>query len=215
MIINPYVFSVATPSARCTYVDSHTVTATSSEYSTTFSSKTLGPASAKRVWVMVCWRGPYSTTMNSMTIAGVSATRYRRWVTSSYSSNIELWAAETPSATGDVVCTFGQHSITATVGIFYSDTSYATNNYDAPAAATSTSRIAYVDAYDGGFIIAAAHWISTGRTTTWTGVDEVYDATGVNSFGMISDTTAESNRLVRSTISSSSSGLVLMAVSIL
>lgn len=163
---------------------------------------------------MVCWRGPYSTTMNSMTIAGVSATRYRRVITASYKSNIELWAADTSDATGDIVCTFGQHSITATIGVFHSDTSYTTNNYDTTNSSTTTVTT-YVDAYDGGFIISGAQWVSTGRTTTWTGVDEVYDVTGVDSFGMISDTTVETNRLVRSVISSSSTGLTILTVSIL
>lgn len=160
-----------------TFLQAAVTTGTSSSY--TFTSQNLGTAAASReVVVAVSHNHTAARVVTGVTVAGITASLV---VQDSVSTQVgvALWKASVPSgATGNVVVTL--NGVTDAVyialwhvtgGISGQTTSSNQNSVGFTIAATVTG-------VTNGVVIAALNWRdgASGRSVTWTGVTERYDA---------------------------------------
>lgn len=213
MIINPYVFSSAAPDR---WRGISTGDTGFGNYSLTMPGVDLGPSGNKVVWIMIGWRGNYSTTqLNSVTIAGASAARLRRVTTTSSARNLEMWYAATTAASGDVVATFSQHSVTCRASTWWGANTPPSANSDTAYSASASSRNSTVNTYADGYVMAGALWFDSGKTATWTNATELDDTTGLESFAQVADTESAAALTVTTTLNSSSAAFHHLVVAAL
>lgn len=186
----------------------------------TITSASLGPAISKTAWAAISWSSNDNKTLDTVTIAGQSAIRAGRAINSAAVSNVEVWYANTSSATGNIVMDWSGGPVAGRVVTYYSDTNFATINVGQFSNVNvGTSFSTTVDTLDTGFIIAAARWdnASTGRTFTWSGATVVSsDNNGAfgESFAMVDFANVETARAVGGTLSNANDFRRLVAVAV-
>lgn len=144
----------------------------------TFSSQNFGTAGAGRYLIVgiLSRKSGAATTINSVTIGGVSATEVvTRQNTSSNCSLASLYIAAVPTgASGDVVVTFAATMLRCSIQLYSSlDLTNATA-YDTDSAIIDDPTV-NLDCPANGFIIGVAASASS-TTTTWSGITEDSDA---------------------------------------
>jgi hypothetical protein len=160
----------------------------------TFAAQNIGPAASDRVVVVTSEsRGSGSSvTIVSVTIGGISATVYQRSNAAATSNISAIAFAVVPTGTtADVVITFSAGRLRCNIGVFSLAGASTTVNDDASDASTATSHTLSIAVNAGGAVFGSSNNASV-KTSTWTGIAEVYDgeieaASGFYATGAYSD----------------------------
>ena len=182
-------------------------TADNSTY--TFASQNLGTANDERYIVVAAMARKSGAGLNlsSVTIGGVSATIVKQQTNSTTNSNcVGIAMAKVPTGTsGNIVVTWDNSVNRCAIGVWRVLGVSGVTAYDTDGS-TADDPSVNIDCEARGVIFGASITATTG-TTTWTGIDENFDATlegfiaysgGYKTFG-----SAQSGLLVKSDFSSS------------
>jgi hypothetical protein len=141
----------------------------------TFSSKSLGTAAANRkIVVGVGERG--STSIASVSVAGVGATQLINLV-SGTSNRSNIWIADVPTGTtGDVVVTCGTSALRCGIGVWAMYGAASSTPSDT-ASSVDDAGVDTLVVPANGVGIGYCFSVGTGLTATWSNMTERFDAT--------------------------------------
>lgn len=170
-LANPAPEFVVAPASGASNVSSYT-----------WSNVVLGKArSNKRVYVAISYSAGSNVTLNSITIAGVSAVRLNRARAASSAVNAEIWQADVPAGSGSVLCTWSSSVYGASIAIYaaYGLTSGAVYSTGQDYQTTSSTTITNTINTTTNTFVLTCCWFntSTGTLSLTNAVDDTPSST--------------------------------------
>lgn len=155
--------------------------------------------SDKRVYVAISWSAGSTRTLNSMSIAGVTATRVIRAVDAASTINLEIWQADVATNTGDVTCTWNGSTSGSTIAVYaaYGVVSGAIFSSDKGHLTTSSSTItATVNTKENTIVLVAFRFNSSSATLSLTNAIDDTPSVTYSHFGHVFNLSAETGRVI-------------------